>query len=61
MKNWKTTIGGLMVSAGLAMQNSDDQIIRTVGGIFIVVGPIILGVSAKDKNVTGVGDDARSL
>lgn len=53
MKNWKTTLGGILAAAGTAMQSSDDSTVKIIGQIAGVIGLILLGSSAKDHNVTG--------
>lgn len=53
MKNWKTTLFGGLTAAGLGLAQSDDPILKTIGQILCVVGPILLGLFAKDSNVTG--------
>jgi hypothetical protein len=61
MKNWKTSLCGLLGSIGVSLQASEDQTVRTIGFVIIVIVPGLLGLFAKDKNVTGAGDNARSL
>jgi hypothetical protein len=53
MKNWKTTVGGIVAAAGLAMQASDNPTVKGIGWIIAAVGSIFFGASAKDNNVTG--------
>lgn len=53
MKSWKTTIGGVLSAAGVAMQASDNGTVKLIGAILGAVGLILLGGSAKDNNVTG--------
>jgi len=51
MKNWKTTIGGLLMTIGLALSQSED--LKNYGLILQGIGGILLGLAAKDSNVTG--------
>jgi hypothetical protein len=53
MKNWKTTLFGIITACGVGMSNSDDVIVKTIGIILGIIGPVLFGVSAKDNNVTG--------
>lgn len=52
MKNWKTTVGGLLLAAGTGLQAMDEPY-KTIGVIMVAVGGALLGFSAKDYNVTG--------
>lgn len=53
MKNWKTTVFGGLTAAGLGLAQSDDPILKTIGQVLMVIGPVLLGIFAKDSNVTG--------
>lgn len=53
MKSWKTTVGGLMTAAGLSMQASPDKTVQVIGWVVAAIGSAVVGVSAKDSNVTG--------
>lgn len=53
MKNWKTTLFGGITAAGLGLSQSAEPILQTIGQILSVIGPILLGIFAKDGNVTG--------
>ena len=53
MKNWKTTLFGGITAAGLGLAQSTEPILQTIGQILSVLGPILLGIFAKDGNVTG--------
>jgi hypothetical protein len=52
-KSWKTTLFGAITAAGLGMTQSTDQVIVVIGQILAVIGPVLLGLFAKDSNVTG--------
>lgn len=57
MKSWKTTVIGILLLAGAIALFFIKREIE--GGIVITIA---LGfLSAKDANVTGVGDDAKTL
>ena len=53
MTNWKTTVGGLLIAVGSGLQGMQDGTYQTIGKFMIAVGGLILGLSAKDFNVTG--------
>ena len=53
MKSWKTTLAGLLTAAGVALIQNEDAILKSIGQILAVVGPLLLGWAAKDSNVTG--------
>jgi hypothetical protein len=53
MKNWKTTLFGAITAAGIGMAQSADGIVATIGQILSILGPVLLGIFAKDGNVTG--------
>ena len=53
MKNWKTTVFGGITAAGAGLAMSEDPILKTIGQILAVVGPVLFGLFAKDSNVTG--------
>lgn len=53
MKSWKTTVFGALTAVGTYLVTIDEPITKTVGQILIVLGPILLGIFAKDANVTG--------
>ena len=51
MKNWKTTLAGLLAAAGQILGIFGVPV--EVGNAVSVIGLFILGIFAKDKNVTG--------
>ena len=53
MKSWKTTVGGLLMAIGAWMQTNSEPVITTIGTVAMVVGAALLGITAKDSNVTG--------
>ena len=52
MKNWKTTVGGILTSVGLLLA-AGEGIYKTIGVALSTIGSLILGFAAKDSNVTG--------
>jgi hypothetical protein len=59
MKNWQTTVAGIVFTIGNAFVASDDLVLRQVGQILVAAGGLFGFYFAKDKGVTGVGKDAR--
>lgn len=57
MKNWKTTLFGLIGAAGAAMQTSSNHTVSLIGLIIVASGIAGIGAMAKDKNVTGGNTD----
>ena len=53
MKSWKTTLCGCITAAGAGMTQSSDATVQLIGKLLVVIGPILLGVFAKDHNVSG--------
>jgi len=49
MNNWKTTVGGLLLTAGTALVALESNTMRSIGYICMGVGGLMLGVSAQDK------------
>jgi hypothetical protein len=48
MKNWKTTLGGLLAAVGSYLINSQTGTLNLIGQIAQVVGMFFLGYSATD-------------
>jgi hypothetical protein len=48
MKDWKTTIGGLLLTIGLALAQSEE--LKNYGLILQGIGGLLLGFAAKDSN-----------
>lgn len=54
MKNWKTTLGGVMTTVGLTLKTHGSTTVEYwLGEICSLAGPLLLGLGAKDSNVTG--------
>jgi hypothetical protein len=52
-KNWKTTLFGLLTAAGAYFVASEDSVMKIVGQVLMIAGPVLMGFFAKDSNVTG--------
>jgi hypothetical protein len=50
--SWKTTLGGALSAAGAALVGSEDETVRLIGQLLTIIGPIILGLAARDNGVT---------
>ena len=53
MKSWKTSLSGLLTAIGAALAQSDDHTVRIIGQILLIIGPLLMGLSAKDHDVHG--------
>ncbi len=53
MTNWKTTLFGFLAAAGVGASQSTDPTTHLIGVIMGVLGTALLGLTAKDHNVTG--------
>ena len=51
MKNWKTTVAGLLAAVGQILSIFGVPV--EVGSAVSVIGLFILGLVSKDSNVTG--------
>ena len=54
MKNWKTTLGGILAAIGLFLSNSENPTLKLIGQVIAPFGAFLMGAVAKDNNVTGV-------
>ena len=50
MKDWKTSLGGIVAAIGLACQSSSDERVKLIGWIVASVGTAFFGIAAKDSN-----------
>lgn len=62
MKNWKTTVGGLVVGipqllVGIGLVDGTNKWL----GLSTAVGALLLGLFAKDHNVVGAGQTAHHV
>lgn len=53
MKNWKTTLFGFVLAGGMFLAQNTTGQTQTVGNWISVLGASIIGLVAKDKDVTG--------
>ena len=51
MPNWKTTLAGLIAGIAVAFANYAGP--NTWQGYLAALGPVVIGILAKDFNVTG--------
>ncbi len=49
MKNWKTTLGGILAAAGQYLINSESGWLSIVGQVLSGVGLLLLGAAAQDS------------
>lgn len=52
-KNWMTTFAGMATALGAALSQQEDATLKAIGQILVIIGPLLLGIMAKDNNVTG--------
>ena len=52
MKNWKTTVGGILLGIGTPLAAAGEGLYKTVGTIMATIGGILVGLSARDANVS---------
>ena len=48
MKNWKTTVGGILAAVGSYLVNTQIGVLNVVGQIMQVVGIFLVGAAAQD-------------
>ena len=48
MKNWKTTLGGVLAAIGTYLTNSQTGVLNVIGQIMSIVGTLLLGTAAAD-------------
>jgi multisubunit Na+/H+ antiporter MnhC subunit len=53
MKNWKTTLAGIFAAVGTYLASSDNQWLHIAGLTLSAVSVSLLGMLAKDHDVTG--------
>jgi len=58
MKNWKTTLGGILAAFGSVLIGSQTGVLHLVGQILQVVGVFLVGASAQDAPSTSKSDSA---
>lgn len=60
MKNWRTTVAGIMFAIGTALTSSDEPLLRQIGSTMVAASGLLGFFFAKDKSVTGVGSNVRT-
>lgn len=59
MKNWKTTLAGILIACGTGIQTVEDPAyLKHVGSLLIGIGGTLIGLFAKDYDTSGIGPDA---
>ena len=53
MVSWKTSLGGIITAIGTILTQGDGPTMKLIGGVLAAIGALLLGLSAKDHNVTG--------
>ena len=48
MKNWKTTVGGIVTALGLFLITQDNPVIHLAGQILAPLGAFLTGLAATD-------------
>lgn len=52
MKSWKTTVGGVLLGIGTPLAGAGEGIYKTIGLILATIGGVLVGVAARDNNVS---------
>lgn len=50
--SWKTTLGGILMGVGAPLAGMGEGFYATLGTVLLAIGGILLGVSARDSNVS---------
>ena len=50
--SWKTSVAGIITALGAALQQSTEPLIHSIGQFLLALGPLLLGLSARDHNVS---------
>lgn len=58
MKNWKTTVGGILAAVGSYLVNTQIGVLNVVGQIMQVVGIFLVGAAAQDAPAAKKVEDA---
>lgn len=51
MKNWKTTLGGILAAIGQYLINSEAGWLNIAGQVISGIGLLLLGAAAQDSSV----------
>lgn len=52
MKSWKTTVGGILLAIGGFFLTQDFAFAEVIAQVINAIGALLLGVSARDNNVS---------
>lgn len=52
MKSWKTSLGGLLTTIGVALVANGTGAAHQIGVALTALGPLITGLAARDSNVS---------
>lgn len=60
--SWRTTLGGILVALGQGFQavKPVGEMSDTIGQLATLIGALVLGLSARDNNVTSEAAGAKS-
>lgn len=53
MRNWKTTLSGIVTTIGYSLAQNDNPTYKLIGEILTGLGLVFMGASGKDHDVTG--------
>ena len=59
MKSWKTTVAGAIAAVGTYLVANETGIAHVIGQILVGAGPFLLGLFARDNNVTSEAAGAK--
>ncbi len=57
--SWKTTLGGILMGVGAPLAGMGEGIYATIGTVMMAMGGVLVGVSARDSNVSS--EDAGAI
>ena len=49
MKNWQTTVGGILASSGISLQLINDNTVKIIGIVVGAIGALLMGVFATQE------------
>jgi hypothetical protein len=52
MKNWKTTLGGIMAAIGQYLTQAESGWLNIAGQVISGIGLLLLGAAAQDSSVS---------
>jgi hypothetical protein len=61
MKNWKTTLGGILLAIGLFLTGHPDifPAATMIGGLLAPIGAFLTGATSRDSDVTSEASGAK--